>query len=131
MSDSIDPRLERYLRALPADLPPPDLGRRIVGGYRRRRRRMPRALAAMAAALALLALVPGLRGPVDPADVAPGGLTPPPDQALALVRSIDRQLQAAYLHNAPPEALEPLWLARNDAVQRLSQSEPAAQPLRL
>ncbi len=131
MTEPLDPRLARYLQALPGALPPPSLGDRVLARHRRRgRRRLTAQLAALAASLSLLVAIPGGIGRIDP-EPALTAVAPDP-AALGEVRALDRQLQAGYARGVDPAKLDTLWLARDAALQRIDHpAAAAAQPVRL
>ncbi len=116
--------VDRYLRGLPQQLPPPGLGEQIIDRHLARRR-LRRWLPVAAAASLLLSLLVWQIGisPAPPADSAS-----PPSAALIDVRSLDRQLQAAYLAGADKDELARLWQARDQAVAELE--APSGPPLR-
>jgi hypothetical protein len=134
MQEEAERAAVRYLRSLPAAVPPPRLKARIAGRLRWRRRRLP--LLAAAAVITMAALLPirGIQhGPAGPmlADAERAML-------LAEIRRLDRELQAAYavagLREVPGRAdrVDALWVERADALRQLedpSTAPPAAPRL--
>jgi hypothetical protein len=127
MHDAQSDAIDRYLGRLPTATPPARLKARIAQRLRWRQQRWP--LLAAAAALALAALLPGLL-PRD-ATLPSNGGNALHNEALAEIRSLDRQLQLAYAgtRGGSAASVEALWQARAVAMRRLD--DPTAPPPRL
>lgn len=122
--DPHEESVDRYLRGLPQQLPPPGLGEQIIDRHLARRR-LRRWLPVAAAASLLLSLLVWQAG-VGPESPTLAVSRPP--AALIDVRSLDRRLQDAYLAGADKDELARLWQARDEAVAELE--APSVPPLR-
>lgn len=117
-----DARVDRYLRGLPTDMPPAGLGQRIIDQHLSRRRLRRWAPLAAAASILLALLVWRAQGPAEPPPISASR----PPAALIDLRSLDRQLQDAYLAGADGDELARLWQARDRAMAELqAPSEPS------
>ncbi len=117
MNETRDPRLQRYLDALPLQPPDPALENRIQAAHLRRlarRRRLPPlfAAAALVAALALQPALQALRS-------VRSGSASVDAVALAEVRALDRRMQLVYLEANRADERRALWEARAAAQARL------------